>query len=55
MEEEAVLALRLVKEGIGTLREVEELPADKFLDALEYLNFLSDYQETHTEINRAEK
>jgi hypothetical protein len=52
MDEARVLALRLVKEGIGTLNEVLAMPADLFLDALEYSNFSATFQETHAEINK---
>lgn len=51
-DEGLVLALRLSKEGFGTLREVMDWPADRFLDAVEYSNFLADYQETAIELNR---
>lgn len=47
--------MRLAKEGLGTVNEVLEWPADRFLDAVEYSNFLADYQETHLELNRSKK
>jgi hypothetical protein len=54
-DEGLVLALRLCKEGFGTLNEIMEWPVDRFLDAVEYANFLADYQETTFELNRPTK
>lgn len=48
-----MLALRLSKEGFGSVTEImEQWPADRFLDAVEYSRFLDEYQETHVEMNR---
>lgn len=55
MDEARLVALRLAKEGFGTLQAITEMPADLVLDALEYSDFLADYQETHMELNRPPK
>lgn len=52
MDESVVIALRLAKEGFGTPEQILAMPADLVLDALEYVGFLSDYQETMTNLNR---
>lgn len=45
------LALRLVKAGYGSLREVEEFDARRFLQCLAYENFLGDYEAASWYIN----
>jgi hypothetical protein len=55
MEEETVLALRLAKEGFGSIESLLAMPADLFIDALEYSGFLSDYQDAHLELNAPKK
>lgn len=52
MDEATVIALRLAKEGYGTVEQILGMRADLVLDALEYSGFLSDYQETYFNINR---
>lgn len=47
-----MVALRLTKEGFGTMEQILAMPADLVLDALEYVNFLADYQEAQNQINR---
>lgn len=55
MDEGRVVALRLSKEGFGTVEQIEAMAADVVLDALEYAGFLGDYQETMIELNRETK
>lgn len=52
MSDEDLVALRLAKEGFGTMTEILEMPADQVLNALEYCGFLSDYQDTYMNLNR---
>lgn len=49
------MALRLSKEGFGTLEEILSMPADLVLAAWEYVGFLGDYEETAMEINRPQE
>lgn len=52
MDDTRVVSLRLSKEGFGTVKEIEEMPSDMVLDALEYAGFLTDWQQTFVEINK---
>jgi hypothetical protein len=52
MESDVMVALRLAKEGFGTPEQILAMPADLVLDALEYVGFLADYQETQHQLNR---
>lgn len=47
-----LITLRLVKEGFGSFSEVEAMPSDAALEAFHYLGFLSDYQDTYSELNK---
>lgn len=49
-----LIELRVVKEGIGSWREVQSMPVDAVLDAFHYSVFLTSYSETHHEINKAQ-
>jgi hypothetical protein len=52
MDEELLIPVRLSAEGYGTIQEIRDMRADLVIAALTYTNFLSDYEETLTEINR---
>lgn len=52
MHDTRVVSLRLSKEGFGTVKEIEEMPSDMVLDALEYAGFLTEWQQTFVEINK---
>lgn len=45
-------AVRLSKEGFGMADQILRAPSRTVLAMLTYSNFLADYQETSTEINR---
>lgn len=47
-----LIHLRLVKQGYGTLKEVEEMDARKVLQALNYEKFVADYEAAFVEINK---
>ena len=47
-----LLELRVVKEGMGTWSEVQEMPVDAVLNAFHYSVFLSTYSETSHELNK---
>ena len=49
------MALRLSKEGFGTVEQILAMPADLVLSAWEYTSFLSDYEETAMEINKPQE
>lgn len=55
MDSGLLMALRLSKEGFGTLEEILAMPADLVLAAWEYVGFLGDYEETAMEINRPQE
>ena len=46
------MALRLAREGYGTIEGILEMRADLVLAALEYCGFLDDYQETFIHMNK---
>ncbi len=52
MDDATVVALRLAKEGYGSVESILAAPVDLVLDALEYTGFLDDYRETHLQLNR---
>lgn len=51
------MILRLAHQGFGggDPERIENMPSDVVIDALEYLNFVSDYEETAMEINKVTK
>jgi hypothetical protein len=55
MDSDVVVALRLAKEGFGSVEQILAMRADLVLDALEYAGFLADYQETMHQLNRDTK
>jgi len=52
MDTGLLIALRLSKEGFGTLDQILAMPADLVLSAWEYVGFIGDYEETAMEINK---
>jgi hypothetical protein len=46
-----LIELRLVKEGIGSWREVQAMPVDAAVNAFHYAVFLASYSETEHTIN----
>lgn len=55
MPSEMLIALRLAKDGFGTPQQILEMPSDIVLSALEYLGFISDYEDTMIELNKDRK
>jgi hypothetical protein len=49
-----LIGLRVIKEGIGTWREVESMPVDAVMEAFHYSVFLSTYSETSHVLNQPE-
>lgn len=47
-----VAALRLSKNGYGTVPEILKWPSDMVIDALEYENFLIDLESAFIELNK---
>lgn len=54
METDLLIALRLAKEGYGTVEQILAMPADLVLATWEYVGFLSEYEETLLELNKSE-
>lgn len=52
MEPALFIALRLSKEGFGSVDSILSMGADLVLAALEYSAFLADYEETAIELNK---
>lgn len=52
MEPALLIAVRLSKEGFGPPQQILESPARIVLAMLTYSNFLTDAQETATELNK---
>ena len=52
MYTEDLIALRLAKEGFGSLEEIDRLPSDRVMDAFHYSCYLADYSETMSEMNK---
>ena len=52
-----MIVICLAHEGFGggDPERIENMPSDMVLDAWEYRNFRSDYEETAMEINKAAK
>lgn len=55
MDSGRLIALRLSKDGFGTVEQIEQMPSDMVMDALEYANFLNEYEQTAIELNRDTK
>lgn len=49
------MALRLAKEGYGTVEQILAMPTDLVLATWEYMGFLQDYEETLMELNKPQK
>lgn len=54
MDTARLIAVRLSKEGFGSMHAILNSPTPDVLDMLHYSNFLADVQETAGEINKAE-
>lgn len=54
MDTARLIAVRLSKEGFGTMQAILNSPTPDVLDMLHYSNFLADVQETAGELNKAE-
>ena len=52
MDGARLVAVRLAKEGFGSVEEVLRMRTDIVLDALEYSTFSADYEETAYELNK---
>ena len=57
LDDSRLMILRLAREGFGggDPERIENMPSDIVIDAIEYSNFLSDYEETVMEINKSTK
>ena len=55
MDSADLAALKLSKEGFGTPDQILNMDADLVLSALEYSNFLGDYETTAAELNKKTK
>jgi len=55
MDTARLVALRLAKAGYGTPQEILAMPCDLVLDALEHAHFVSDYERTYAELNKAQR
>lgn len=56
MPDEMLIPIRLAKEGFGgTPQQIADMRVDLVMAALVYSTFLSDYEETFSQINRPEK
>ena len=47
-----LIALRLSKAGFGFPEDIREWDAQKTLQALNYLQFVDDYESTYIELNK---
>lgn len=47
-----LIALRVVKEGLGSWAEVMTMSVEDVMDAFHFACFQNDYSETFTELNR---
>ncbi len=52
MDSGLLIALRLAKEGFGSPEDILEMRTDTVLAALEYCEFLVDYEITQSEISK---
>lgn len=50
-----MVALRLAKEGFGTIEQILAMPSDHVIDCLEYVTFLGDYETTFMELNKPQQ
>ena len=50
--EEIVVAVRLAKEGFGTIEGILNSPADLVLAAMEYTLFTRKYEEAYIQLNK---
>lgn len=56
MEDELLIPIRLAREGFGgTPQQIGDMRVDLVIGALHYSTFLSDYEETFTQINKETK
>lgn len=39
----------------GSINEIENLPADKFMDLIHYENYLNKYKESYRQLNKKVK
>jgi hypothetical protein len=52
MDNALFIALRLSKEGFGSVEAILDMSVDVVLATLEYSTFLAEYEETAIEINK---
>ena len=52
MEESRFAALRLSAEGMGTVSEIMEAPADLVMDMIHFNRYRIDYENTYSELNK---
>lgn len=56
MEDELLIPIRLAKEGFGgTPQQIANMRVDYVIGALQYSVFLSEYEETYTQLNKDQK
>ena len=55
MNRSLLVALRLSKEGFGTPTQILRMPVSVVLGALNYSQFIVDYQNAYTELNKQTK
>lgn len=55
MDEATLVALRLGKEWHISPMAVLDMPTDKVLDALQYVTFIGDYEQTQHVLNTPKK
>lgn len=54
MPDELLIPVRLAKEGYGTPQQIADMRVDLVMAAVRYSKFLSDLQETTTQLNKPE-
>lgn len=54
MDRETITALRLAREGFGggDPEKILEMPTDRVIEMIEFVQFQSDYENTVIELNR---
>lgn len=55
MPEDLLIPVRLASEGYGTPQEIADMRADLVMAAVEFSQFQSTYQETFSQLNKAQK
>lgn len=55
MPPDLLIPVRLSKEGFGTPQQIRDMPTDLVMAAVNYSEFIQDYEATFVELNKERK